>query len=844
MPLAKTDHPTGSCPICAGYIQQGKLDFEDQDAIVPKVVHQNCPECDEFKADKSQLCSFCSHIRLPHLLTCGYVRDLFDRQFDIVLGTVAELQLRQEECAFCRWCLQIAQADSRLRQYTINEERPIYIMRRINVEKLIHSKGDTASPDWHTEIILYITSKASRFIQNSVNPQYVKIGHNKISRWSLPATSGDTSTKPNFTNLKTFSVAPPSFEWDIARRWKAVCEKEHRACRENATGKLPINFRLVDVELESIVDAHIEPYPPFVSLSYVWGTDLSNEITARHDNLSFLKQPGSLRHLPRTITHAMEVCKQLGERYLWVDRLCIVQDDKKDKYGQIRSLEAIYSRATIVIVAACGDSIHSGLAGIHGEFPRDAHQIPTTIFGFTMANKLNDFGKATQSSWNERGWTYQEAVLARRKLYFTPAEIWFECVEDIQRENMFSADPVSPKPLGNCLRVRDSSESSPIRDNYEDYRRHVEHYSRRILTYPSDVYHAFNGVEDAFYSEGGTIFGLPEPDFNRALLWYPYDWPNIQERRPGNEMILPSWSWASLIGHISTCSLYGSGHFRNLQRGSFYCSLCEWTTWNGERGHQSTRRINAINDDIVWTQLDRIWSEQKPIDEPYFDNFLDAPDYRQFLALAWAKGCIEADVPTDLLVSPNDPAISAKELASRWPTVGTFWAEVRRRISGTQDPSIPPNLHPGHLLTRTQWSILRVEHDGNKEHLRGDIYVPNTHFIIRHTQTGERVGALLSTVEYRLRSIATPDQAADVDFIALAIGCMPVCASSEADEESLKKNCFHRDRPEDLVQFAQPGVIVMAVRWDGPIARRMALGWVTLQGWVDSKPSFKTVVLA
>ncbi|KAI0542595.1 heterokaryon incompatibility protein-domain-containing protein [Xylaria digitata] len=845
MPLAKKDHLTGSCSICAGYVRQGKLDFDDQNEIAPNVAHQNCPECDEFEADKSQLCSFCSHIRPSHLLTCGYVRDLFDGQFDIVLGTPAELHLRQEECAFCRWCLRIAQADSRLRQYTINEGKPIYIMRRINIEKLDRSRGNTASVDWQTEIILYITSKASCFIQNSVNPQYVKLGHNKISRWALPATNSATSTKPNFANLKTFSVAPPSVEWAVARRWKAVCEKEHRACCEKGTGKLPKNFRLVDVELESVVDAHIEPYLPFVSLSYVWGTDLSNEITARRDNISFLKQPGSLRHLPRTITHAMEVCKRLGERYLWVDRLCIVQDDKKDKYGQIRSLEAIYSRANLVIVAACGDSMHSGLTGIHDEFARDTHQIPTTIFGFTMANKLNDFGKATQSTWNERGWTYQEAVLARRKLYFTPAEIWFECVEGVQRENTFSADRASQKPLGNCLRVPDSSGTSLISDNYEDYRRHIEHYSRRILTYPSDVYHAFNGIENAFYSEGGTIFGLPESDFSRALLWYPYDWPNLQERRPGDEdVILPSWSWASLIGHIATCRLYGSRHSTIRQRGSFYCSLCEWTTWNGEHSQQSTRKINAINDEIVWTRLDQIWAEQDPTAEPHFDNFLDVPDYRQFLALAWAKGCIEADVPTDLLVSPTDPAMSAEELASRWPTVGAFWAEVRRRISDTQDPSIPPSLHPGHLLTRTQWSVLRVEHDGDKEHLRGDIYVPNTHFLIRHTQSGEKVGALLSTVEYRLRSIATPDQAADVDFIALAVGSMPACVSGEVDEESLKKNCFHMDRPEDLLRFAQPGILIMAVRWNGAIARRVALGWVTLQGWVDSKPSFRTVVLA
>lgn len=85
-------------------------------------------------------------------------------------------------------------------------------------------------------------------------------------------------------------------------------------------------------------------------------------MTLQRDNMSAMMQPFSLQDLPRTIPDAMRVCKQMGQRYLWVDRLCIVQDYKEDKYGQIRSLEAIYSRADLVIVAACGDNMQSGTA--------------------------------------------------------------------------------------------------------------------------------------------------------------------------------------------------------------------------------------------------------------------------------------------------------------------------------------------------------------------------------------------------------------------------------------------------------------------------------------------------
>lgn len=173
-------------------------------------------------------------------------------------------------------------------------------------------------------------------------------------------------------------------------------------------------------------------------------------------------------------------------------------------------------------MAACGNSIQSGLTGINDASPREQHQLPTDIFGFTLANKLSGFDKAIHSTWDERGWTYQEAVLARRKLYFTPAEIWFECAEGFERENAFFSDRECRKrDLGNRLRVHDSSRASTTRDDYEEYGQHLRNYSRRALTYPSDVYHAFYGIEDAFYPESRTLFRLPESDFSRALLWYP-----------------------------------------------------------------------------------------------------------------------------------------------------------------------------------------------------------------------------------------------------------------------------------------------------------------------------------
>jgi hypothetical protein len=58
--------------------------------------------------------------------------------------------------------------------------------------------------------------------------------------------------------------------------------------------------------------------------------------------------------LPRTIRDALEVTLSIGYRFLWVDSLCIVQDDDEDRDLQIDMMDEIYSNATLTIAAGTG----------------------------------------------------------------------------------------------------------------------------------------------------------------------------------------------------------------------------------------------------------------------------------------------------------------------------------------------------------------------------------------------------------------------------------------------------------------------------------------------------------
>jgi hypothetical protein len=84
-------------------------------------------------------------------------------------------------------------------------------------------------------------------------------------------------------------------------------------------------------------------------------------------NISLIEQPGSLEKimLPATIRDAIMVCEQLGHHCLWVDRLCIVQDEAQDALSkQLDPMAAIYYQAALTLVAATGDDAAHGLPGV------------------------------------------------------------------------------------------------------------------------------------------------------------------------------------------------------------------------------------------------------------------------------------------------------------------------------------------------------------------------------------------------------------------------------------------------------------------------------------------------
>ena len=115
-----------------------------------------------------------------------------------------------------------------------------------------------------------------------------------------------------------------------------------------------------------------------------------------------------LSRLPNTITDAIQVCQRMDFHYLWVDALCIIQDDEDDKSIQLQQMDQIYSLATLTLINASDADASDGVACLRSRSPEHFTCRIDGVRFVTTEPRLEDVLKRSQ--WFSRGWTYQEYV--------------------------------------------------------------------------------------------------------------------------------------------------------------------------------------------------------------------------------------------------------------------------------------------------------------------------------------------------------------------------------------------------------------------------------------------------
>jgi Heterokaryon incompatibility protein (HET) len=359
---------------------------------------------------------------------------------------------------------------------------------------------------------------------------------------------------------RTFSLSATAqgsiVDWRSLRRWTEVCEKDHLLCRSTAVDEAKddeLLLHCIDVTSSAIVPVNHETR--YLALSYVWGTAHSE--LAGHIKSCIIGDNSTLmiESLPSTIRDAIWVTKLLGERYLWVDSLCLDQSDASALTRQIGFMDRIYEKAILTIVTSTSQNVYSKIPGLrpHSRLRSvsdlSVDRLPIkAICTTTVALEF-------EGVWSQRAWTFQEWILSKRCLFFSNNQILFRCkefsgLESFQPPNNdpFSTSTAIPKFWAD---TRSAATILPTLSldsptwNFQTYADLVRGYTGRDLRYMSDIFLAFTGIMRKLERSNGMTFveAMPAADLLRALLWS-CDVPPTPARR-NRERAIPSWTWAA-----------------------------------------------------------------------------------------------------------------------------------------------------------------------------------------------------------------------------------------------------------------------------------------------------------
>lgn len=355
-----------------------------------------------------------------------------------------------------------------------------------------------------------------------------------------------------------------SVDYPTVRSWISYCQEHHSdSCSES--GQLVAGLRLIDCERGTIVEAELSH--TYAALSYVWG---SQERTASIVGCGSATTAGALPAvLPKVIEDAIVVTKAIGLQYLWVDQYCIDQTNSAEKHFQIKRMDSIYERAQITFLAAAGPDQTYGLPGVSSRLrtPQRNASVGTTTLSSTFTHPWHAMRAST---WSTRGWTYQEAVLSRRRLVFTDEQTYFECNNMNCCESLWTSLDILHKRnktsfyhfmrsgffAGSATHLQFRSFDGHFADGDTDlsrYYAHMKNYTGRKLAFESDSIDAFSGIIQyiAKTSSIRQLWGVPfifqgrqMSSFCRSLCWYHHE--GTVKRRIG----FPSWSWVGWEGAI------------------------------------------------------------------------------------------------------------------------------------------------------------------------------------------------------------------------------------------------------------------------------------------------------
>ena len=274
--------------------------------------------------------------------------------------------------------------------------------------------------------------------------------------------------------------------------WLRICNKDHQCCPKDT----PLPTRVLDVG-HTLVSASVRLIEPeaqkakYIALSHCWGQ--SHRITTTKATVDKHKAQILLTELPKTFRDAVRITRMLNIQYLWIDSLCIIQDDDEDWEKEAAVMGFVYANAYLTISASSSKDDASGcfptdearkaisFVSSDGEslgrpaIPNAAplmdqeyessqktflsrkiyasltypafnatvfltpEWMPSSCMSRPKKYLIGKFGKSFDPIAGEpiskRGWTLQERLLAPRVLHYGVEQMYWECQEYFQPED-------------------------------------------------------------------------------------------------------------------------------------------------------------------------------------------------------------------------------------------------------------------------------------------------------------------------------------------------------------------------------------------------------------------------
>ncbi|KAF7560551.1 hypothetical protein G7046_g3595 [Stylonectria norvegica] len=294
----------------------------------------------------------------------------------------------------------------------------------------------------------------------------------------------------------------------------------------------------------------------YAALSHCWGGD--TQFTLHTGSVTKLEQGLSITDLPKTFQDALWVANRLGISYLWIDSVCIFQDDPSDWTRESARMAQVYGNSVVTIAASRAANTSEGF--LEKRAQRNYVAVPfhhglvsgeILIFPLhlTDAGDASSYSRLEKEPLKDRGWALQERYLSSHTIHFESSQVCFECKAAFITEDRCSTSALDlywqynlPSPIYVEINWVEA---------WEDV---VELYSCRKLSLETDKLPAIAGIAEWFSKIAAAasvknryLAGLWQSIIILDLCWsLDYDTGHgrvVQFRAP-------TWSWASTDGEV------------------------------------------------------------------------------------------------------------------------------------------------------------------------------------------------------------------------------------------------------------------------------------------------------